>query len=243
MKSQLHTLIVGGTKGLGRAIAAHIASTGHRVSIISRNPSAKNVSKNILWSHADIAEHKSVRAALQEIAHANGPLDNIVLTQRFRGTDDVWAGEIDATITGTRNVIEVGADFFKKNGTKSIVVVGSVAGRAIVDDQPASYHMAKAAQDQLVRYYAVTLGKEQIRVNGITPCAFVKEESRKHYGQKQFQDFYRKMAPLGRMVTASDLSALVEFLTSPSCFLTGQIITIDGGISLLWPEAAARRVR
>jgi NAD(P)-dependent dehydrogenase (short-subunit alcohol dehydrogenase family) len=114
----------------------------------------------------------------------------------------------------------------------------------VASEQPVSYHMAKAAVTQMVRYYAVALGASGIRVNAISPGTIVKEEAKTFYrDHPDLEQLYRDIIPLGRMGTADDVANLAQFLLSErASFLTGQNIVLDGGVSLHAHESLARRV-
>src|SRR5690606_26429615 len=107
-----------------------------------------------------------------------------------------------------------------------------------------SYHVGKAGMNQMMRYYAVNLGRKGIRVNGVTPFTFLKEESKEFYLKNDaLQDLYRRITPMQRMGTAEDSARLIAFLCSPvSGFINGQNIYVDGGLSLVWPETLARKL-
>jgi NAD(P)-dependent dehydrogenase (short-subunit alcohol dehydrogenase family) len=164
-----------------------------------------------------------------------------LLCQRFRGDGDDWYGEFMASLTRTKQWVE-----YQGYGGRpcSIVVMASVAGVSVEEEQPVSYHACKAALIEMVKYYAVTLGSKQIRVNAIIPGLTIKPEARAFYdANPELEAVYRDITPLGRMGTVEDIANLVDFLISPkSSYLTGQTITLDGGIGLRSHWALARRV-
>lgn len=236
-----HTLVVGGTRGLGAEFVRFFRKQGHSVSSVSRNAPAKAADKNVFYATADVGDAAQFRLALWKCVEKFGPLDTLILTQRFRG-ENPWDGEFAVTLGGTKTAVDTLRDQFSPSGSKSIVVISSVAGQYFIDDQPVAYHMSKAALDHMIRFYAVELGPKGIRVNGVAPCAFVKRESREYYANnKEFKTIYKNVAPLKRMVTTEDITRVAGALSDPGFYATGQIITMDAGLSLLWPEAAIKR--
>lgn len=240
-----HGLVVGGTRGLGRALVARWAREGRRVSVIGRQapPEDRKISGARYWA-VDLADPERLKAALREIVEQNGRLRHLVFYQRWRGEGDDWIGEFQTVLTATRIAIDTLADHFQEKEDNAIVVVNSSAGSHVLQDQPLSYHVAKAGLLQMVRYYAVQLGPRGIRVNSVSPCTVVKEESREFYMKNEkLQALYKQIVPLGRMGTAEDVAAVIDFLCSPSAsYLTGQNLVVDGGLSLAYPEATARRL-
>lgn len=147
-------------------------------------------------------------------------------------------------MTASKNVIERLADEFDGSNENSIVLVSSLAGHFIAEEQPLSYHLAKAGINQMVRYYAFALGPKGIRVNCVSSGAVLKGESKDFYLQnKQIYDLYKRIIPLGRMVTSEDIAHVIAFLCSPKASLmTGQNLIVDGGVSLQGQESLARKL-
>lgn len=165
--------------------------------------------------------------------------DVIVFAQRYRGTNP-WAGHHDVDLGVTRFIMGwVGA---KCPPGASLIMISSAAGRVVLSEQPDSYHVMKAALEQLVRYYAVKLGPKGIRVNAIAPGATIKPESRQFYADHpELTDVYAQHCPLGRMGTAQDVADVAEFLASDrAAYVTGQTIVLDGGLSCVSQESIMR---
>lgn len=244
MTARRHTLVVGGTKGAGRAFAARAAAAGHVVSVFGRTPPADAASGTLRHWAVDVANGDALRGALADVSSQHGPVTSVACFQRFRGAGDAWEGELATTLTATRQVIEWSATHADASDGASLVLIGSAAAQFIAAEQPASYHVAKAALVQLARYYAVSLGPSRIRVNVVSSGTIVKDESRDFYDRHpDLVDLYRKITPLGRMCTAEDIAGVVMFLCSKEAsFMTGQNIIVDGGLSLVWHESLARLV-
>lgn len=241
-----HSLVVGGTRGVGRALVNTLVEEGQHVSVLGRRP--PNEQDNQLeqvdhWT-VDLRDQPRLGEALADIISKNGRLSSLVFFQRFRGDGDNWAGELETSLTATRNVIEYLADKFDESQDKSIVIVSSSASHFVAAEQPLSYHVGKAGLNQMVRYYAVTLGTKGIRVNGVSPGTTLKEESQHFYLQNEpLHQLYQTIIPLGRMGTAKELANVIAFLCSAKAsFVTGQNIAVDGGVSLHWHESLARQL-
>lgn len=237
--------MVGGTRGIGHAVVKGLADAGRVVSVIARRPpdAEREVTGAHYWQ-ADLLDVDRLPQVLAEIVDAIGPLGALVCTQRYRGDGDAWAGEMATTLDATRRLFEALDSRWVDTGDKCAVLVSSVAGRFVIDDQSLSYHVAKAGLDQMVRTLAARLGPRAIRVNGVSPGTVVKEESRAYYDDHAaLRNLIERVTPLGRMGTAEDVARVVAFLCSPQAsFVTGQNIVVDGGVSILSQESLARRL-
>jgi NAD(P)-dependent dehydrogenase (short-subunit alcohol dehydrogenase family) len=242
--STAHSLVIGGTRGLGRVVAGLLDEAGHQVSAIGRRAADQPGARIQYWLQ-DLDDDNGVRAVLAQVLEQRGPLNYVVFCQRYRGQGDPWQGELNITLTLTRRVIEaLGADGWAA-GDKGMVMVSSVFGEWIGAGQPAGYHVAKAGLLQLMRYYAVNLGPHGIRANAVTPFTFLKPESQNFYlDNAALMEVYRESVPLGRLATTDEIARVIRFLcTSDASYLTGQNLRVDGGLSAVWPETLARRLK
>lgn len=242
----MHSVIIGGTRGLGREVVRHFSDQGHTVSVVGqREPSHQDcILSGVHFWATDLTNEQTLFTILDEIVSRHGPVNYLVLLQRFKGQDNPWGGEIATTLTATKNVIDQLSSHFCKNGDKSIVLVSSIASEFISGGQPLAYHMSKAALRQMSRYYAVELGQRGIRVNTVSPCTFIKEENEAFYTEKKdLNNLFQRTIPLGRMGTARESANVIAFLcSSKASFVTGQEIFVDGGVSLLSQESLARKL-
>lgn len=240
MKTHSHTVIVGGTTELGQALARQFVQRG-TVSVIGRR-SAPISSPRVHGYTADIADAGTVETTLDRIVARGGAVRRLIFLQRFSGTGKRWEGEIQTSLIATRAIIDYLTGKFVDRGDRSIVITLSAASRYVAVEQPLAYHVAKGGLEQMVRYYAATLGSSGIRVNAVSPSTMLKASNRAFYKQHAaLATLYRSLSPLGRMCTVRDVADVIGFLASPrSSFLTGQNLIVDGGISLIWHETMAR---
>jgi NAD(P)-dependent dehydrogenase (short-subunit alcohol dehydrogenase family) len=244
MNGAAHSLVIGGTRGLGRAVARLLQEAGHRVSAIGRRQPEQPDARVDYWLR-ELDDDVGVKAILAQVLEQSGPLNYVVFCQRYRGQGDPWTGELNVTLTLTRTVIETLRTGGWAAGDKGMVMVSSVFGEWIGAGQPAAYHVAKAGLLQLMRYYAVELGPQGIRANAVTPFTFLKDESQSFYlANDALMDVYRQSVPLGRLATTDEIARVIRFLcSSEASYLTGQNLHVDGGLSAVWPETLARRLK
>ena len=238
-----HVMIVGGTRGLGRVVTERFARNGANVTVVSRNPAQfAALEQRVRHVAADLERSGCANDILAQAHLDSEPIRYLLFCQRYRGAGETWTGELQVSLTATKEIIEALADHFCTDGDRAIGVVSSVYAQFAGDSQPAGYHVAKAGLNALVRYYARTLGPKGIRINAVMPLTYIKPESEQFYsGNPQLLDLYTKFVPLGRLGRASDSADALEFLCCPkSAFISGQCIFVDGGVSVVWQEALAR---
>lgn len=221
---------------MGWACAHAFASSGKLVSIVcSPANSALDLQDDEIRVYKyDLGKLDSLPAFFSQLRSERGEVTNLVFFQRYRGRGDLWEGEYFVSMRATQILIdEFSAQSDKVNG-RAIVIISSPAATKVALEQPLSYHVAKAALSQMVRYYAVTLGRIGIRVNCVQPAIVLKPRAAAFYAQHQkIVKLYQHITPLGRMGTPEDIAGAVTFLCSPAAgFITGQTIVVDGGISL-----------
>ncbi|WP_439629719.1 SDR family NAD(P)-dependent oxidoreductase [Gemmata sp.] len=241
-----HSIIIGGTKGVGRELAVLLATTGQYVTAVGRTPGEfPTVPGGEVEGFAGTAEDpEALLAALRQQVERRGQLSSLVFLQRYRGTGDTWAGELAVAMTATKTLLEGLVPHLAADGDRSVCVVTSNAGSLVARNQSLGYHTSKAALRQMARYYAVKYGPQGVRVNVVAPSAFVKSESAAFYaGHPELQAVYARATPLGRMGTAKEVARAVAFLCGPdAAFITGQELVVDGGLSLMMQDALAREV-
>ena len=241
--SAQHAVVVGGTRGLGLVVVEQLLSRGFDVTIISRRPSPRHAGNSKVRHIAvDLEVVDSLEGSWTQACDAFGQISYLVLCQRFRGQGDPWEGEIKVGLTASKCLIDGFADHFTSTGDRAIGVASSVYAQFVGASQPVGYHVVKAGLNEMVRYYASTLGRRGIRVNAIMPLTYMKDESRQFYeSNAALMDVYERLVPLRRMGHAEDSANALNFLCSEQAsFINGQSLFIDGGVSVVWPEEVAK---
>jgi NAD(P)-dependent dehydrogenase (short-subunit alcohol dehydrogenase family) len=241
--SEQHAVVVGGTKGLGRIIVENFLARGCSVSVVSRQKPA-DFADRPRQRHfvADLEKSETLAGLPASVGNSLGPINYLVLSQRFRGEGDPWAGEIQVGLTASRLLIEGFAPHFADHGDRAIGVVSSVYAEFVGSSQPVGYHAVKGGLNAMVRHYSVTLGRQGIRVNAIMPLTYLKPESRAFYEKNdKLMELYRRLVPLGRLGTAEESANAIDFLCSErASFINGQSLFLDGGVSVVWQEEIAK---
>jgi NAD(P)-dependent dehydrogenase (short-subunit alcohol dehydrogenase family) len=227
-----NSLIIGGHRGIGLVIHNTLKKRGDNIFSISRS---KINNKNFI--SADISTPKGLNKVIKNFK--NKKINNLIFSQRYRGLNP--HEEFQVMVEATNNIIKIFNKNFFKNS--SIVVLSSIATLTTLGDQNATYHYTRGALDNLVKYYACTLGKNKIRINCIQATKIFKPENKSYFSKKNNieRKLMEKITPLRRMGDSQDVADLVDFLTSDkSTFITGTIIPVDGGLRLVSQEQIAK---
>ena len=122
--------------------------------------------------------------------------------------------------------------FLKKNLNGSIIIISSIAGLQGVKNLGA-YSISKTADIGLIRSLAVELGKYNITVNGLCPGIIKTDFAKELWDNPSLLKEVEKLAPLGRIGMVEEVSGAAILLASKAgTFITGQVITMDGGVTI-----------
>jgi NAD(P)-dependent dehydrogenase (short-subunit alcohol dehydrogenase family) len=113
----------------------------------------------------------------------------------------------------------------------SVIMITTASVRAIFEGH-AAYAGAKAGTEHLVQAFAYEHGRRGIRVNAIAPGLTQTEMTAEFLSIPGMREAFEAEYPLGRLGTVEDVAAAAAFLASDECFMTGQILQINGGLTL-----------
>jgi 3-oxoacyl-[acyl-carrier protein] reductase len=241
-------LITGAGIGIGRATAVAFAAQGYRVIVtdILEAEGCEVVSQ--IRESGGVAEYHPLNVRdtaacdrlVSDIEKKYGAIDTIVANAGIAHkvplndlTDEKWDLTFDIDLKGVFRVIRAAVPGMKSNGGGSIIAVSSIMGVAYGWDEHAHYSAAKSGVVGLVRGLAVELGRHRIRVNGIAP-GFIRTAqalSEVHSLGATGLDKVASSIPLGRVGEPEEMADVITFMASHSArYLTGQTITVDGGL-------------
>ena len=231
-------LITGAAHGIGRACAFRLAAEGARVKVGDLDAEAAHEVAQQLSGHGhqglllDVTSQHSVEQAVRTAA-ADG-LDVLVKVAggdvhhgSFEDTeDDVWRQMIELNLLGLARCCRAAIPHLRASTAQpAIVNVGSINAMTALGSEP--YSAAKAGVVSLTANLALTLGPDNIRVNGVAPGTI---RTRVWDDQEGGADRLRPLYPLGRIGEPEDVAAAVAFLASTdAAWITGHTLPVDGG--------------
>ena len=236
-------LITGGSRGIGRAIAAELTELGASVIVVARDQAGLDEAVADLGAGAsgiaaDVADPAG-RALVVAAVRARGPL-HVLVHNAGTNVRSPLVGYDDATIERLIALDLIAPILLSRDlhpelraaGDASVVHVGSVAGQVALPTGVA-YAAAKAGLAQVARTLALEWARDGIRVNTVAPWY-----TRTPLAEPVLSDPERLAAivartPLGRVAEPREVATAVAFLAMPeSSYITGQCLAVDGGMTI-----------
>ncbi|MGH9387525.1 MAG: SDR family NAD(P)-dependent oxidoreductase [Vicinamibacterales bacterium] len=236
-------VVVGGTSGIGRAIALGLAEAGADVVATGRrremvDAAAAEITargRRTLALCADVADVESMAALREACLRELGSIDILVaaagVTKRvptLNMMESDWQRILDTNLTGVMRACQVfGAPMIQQKRGR-IITIASLASFVGLYEV-AAYTASKAGVAGLTRAFAVEWARHGVTVNAIAPGVFETDMNRELLKSGRGQEFLVR-TPMGRFGHVSELAGAAIFLASDAAsFVTGQVIAVDGG--------------
>lgn len=235
-------LVTGGHKGIGKMIADALADAGCKVYIASR--SAQASSRHIAIK-ADLSSDQGVNALVSTLKDKENSLHILVNNAGYFSAapieatdsadwDAVMTLNVKAPFMLTQKLMPLLLAGSSHEDPARIINIGSVAGIMGGSNMAYAYGASKAALHQLTRTLASDLTAQNITVNAIAPGYFPSEMTDGFFSaQPGLEETIIAATPRGRLGSPSDIGGMSVAICSKSgAYLSGQIITLDGGVLL-----------
>ena len=239
-------MITGASRGIGRAAARRLAHSGYAVCINyhTRRDAAEQLRDELTAAgcramiyQADVADAGSVRAMADAVREAFGPISLLVSNAGIAGqmqfqdvTEAQWNRYFDVNVKGAFNAVQAVLPDMLHAHAGSIVTVSSMWGLRGASCEVV-YSATKAALIGLTRSLAMELAPTGIRANCVCP-GVINTDMVQVLGRETLDELAR-MTHLGRLGTPEDIAAAIcYFASDEASFVTGQVLTADGGFIL-----------
>lgn len=255
-----HVLVMGGTSGIGRAVALRLAAGGARVGVVGRSKergadverAARDQGNELRFFAADLSVPGTAADILDQSVSAFGPLDGAVnaaagvVIQGPKRLHELDEGAFDRELVAETRICveamraELGHAVAQPGRRTTIVNVSSINGLGASPRAPL-YSAVKAAQLALTKNAALDYAADGVRVNAVVLGAFDTPMLSQVYGlmsggdpalAKVMLDRFLSLVPLGRVGTPEEAAAVIAWLCSPeSSYVTGASWVVDGGLT------------
>lgn len=237
-------VVVGGTSGIGRALAHGLAEAGADVVASSRRieqveataAEIEALGRRTIRCTSDVSDRESLKELLTECTAAFGKVDILVnsagITKRSPTIDldeDDWNAILETNLTGTLRACQVFGRHMVGNGYGRIINIASLSTFVSLFEV-AAYSASKAAVASLTKSLAIEWAKHGVNVNAIAPGVFRTALNQKLLDETPRGQEFLTRTPMGRFGNVEELAGAAVFLASEAAsFVTGEVLVVDGG--------------
>ena len=230
-----------GEGNMGQTIARRFSREGARCVVAGRQAAPlQALAIEVGGRHAicDITRKADVEALAKAAVDAFGRVDVAInctgwgLMAKLLDTTEEQIDRLTALqFKGPYFFLQVFAGLMAQTGGGSIITMSSASVYALLYNH-AAYIGTKAGADALVRCFANEFGARGVKVNSIAPGLTVTPMTERDTGLPGLEDAFRKEYPLGRIGTTEDIANAALWLATDESFLTGQVLQVNGGLTL-----------
>lgn len=241
-------IVTGGSRGIGLAITRAFAGEHAQVVIASQNEARGNAAVEalqrdggqVVFIRTDVSDQPSADMMVADVLDRFGTIDVLVnnagahekapFTQEG---EDLWQRMYRVNVLGAVFPSQAVVRHMQQRGQGTIVHIASKAG-VVGEPGHVAYSAAKGAVIAMTRAMAVELAAYGIRVNAVCPGPVVTDMLLDAVPEEADREALAAKAPIGRLGKPEDIAGAALFLASPeSAMITGQALSIDGGMSVL----------
>jgi NAD(P)-dependent dehydrogenase (short-subunit alcohol dehydrogenase family) len=236
-------VVIGGTSGIGRALALGLAEAGADVVASSRDTASVDAvateiearGRRTLRARSDVLDRDSLQRLHDAVLAHFGRVDILInsagITRRIptlECSEDLWDSILSVNLTGTLRACQIFGSTMLAQQSGSIVNIASLA-TFVAFHEVAPYGASKAAVGALTRSLAVEWAPQGVRVNAIAPGIFPTALNSGLLDSPRGQELMLR-TPIGRFGKVHELVGTAVYLCSEaSSYTTGQILVVDGG--------------
>ena len=246
MLSNQVALVTGAIGDLGHAMALHLAQAGASVVMWdiktedeaqARVAEVRELGQTVTYAQVDVRDRETVDQAINSLSQLDIVCSNagIVIAQPFlEVSQENWQAHLDINLTGSFNVCQASARKMVNDQTQGRIILTSSWVATIPWLEITPYTVSKAGVNMLTKQMARELASYGIRVNAIAPgIVQAGLAGRQLREEPQYAARVAKVIPLGAPGTPTEIAEAVVYLASPqTAYMTGSILTLDGGCSL-----------
>ena len=240
-------LVTGSGQGIGAAIATRLAGAGARVALVNRTlgsaqaiaATLKDAGHDAAAFDADLSSRHRCLKAVERVTEHFGALDVLVHNAAvcpWAPLEDISEEALDQTLSVNLKacfwLTQASIPFLRRSGSGRIIVTSSVTGPKVAMSGSAHYAASKGGVNAFVRAAALELAGDGITVNGVEP-GFIAKPGRGSLSVPETRAKIEHYIPVGVMGDPDDIAfAMVYLASSEARYMTGQILTVDGGAGL-----------
>jgi NAD(P)-dependent dehydrogenase (short-subunit alcohol dehydrogenase family) len=237
-------VVIGGTSGIGRALAHGLAEAGADVVPSSRREEQvestaaeiEGFGRKTVRCTSDVADRDSLKTLLDQTVAELGKVDILVnsagITKRtptLDVSDEEWDSIIETNLTGTLRGCQIFGRHMIENGYGRIINIASLSTFVSLYEV-AAYAASKAAVASLTKSLAIEWAKKGVNVNAIAPGVFRTALNTKLLDETPRGQEFLTRTPMGRFGNVEELAGAAVFLASEAAsFVTGEVLVVDGG--------------